>query len=133
MLGSLAIRAHIVEGHLRWVMAMGAVSLSLKCLLNWSLLSYGLLGLTLASSLTWFIVPSAHLWRLRSTLSGVSTWDGWLPIIALTLLCATAAGLWELAVGGPTSLLTPSLIPALLLWASAQGVAFVLLRRGGNR
>ena len=70
MLGGLAVRAHIIEGRLLWVMAMGGLSLLVKIGANVALIGLGLMGLSLASSVVWLLVRSAHLWRLRVTLKG---------------------------------------------------------------
>jgi putative peptidoglycan lipid II flippase len=132
MMGSLAIRAHIIEGNLRWLMVMGAAGLGLKTGLNWSLLSLGVGGLTLASSLTWFVIPSAHLWRLRHTLIEGNDLKPWISSLGLAVLCASFAGGWAQLIGCPERWNSPEVLPGLILWGVAQTLGIALVRRGGT-
>ena len=128
MIGGLAVRAHIIEGRLMWVMKMGGLSLALKVIANAALVSFGLFGLSLASSIMWLIIPSAHLWRLRDTLSQATTRGAWLPLVLLATCCLFIGIGWERFVSPPSSLTDPNTVLCLSMWLLLQGLGLSLLR-----
>jgi putative peptidoglycan lipid II flippase len=120
MLGTLAMRAHVVERRLGLVLALGAVSVVLNATLDAILMpSLGISGLALASSIVWVVVPAAYLAALAPTLRPItqaSQWVGVFAVVALSLLVAAGVEAW----GSPRTFADP------VLWVAAAA-CFVLL------
>jgi putative peptidoglycan lipid II flippase len=122
LMGTLAMRAHIVEGRLRLVMFLGCATLALKIALDAALIGVlGVAGLPLASTLTWTVIHGTYLFQLRHQLRIANRPGAWLATVSLVLACAfTALGV-ELAFGPPRDLQQPA------LWGSAAACSMLLL------
>lgn len=112
LLGILAVRAHVVEGNLRLVFVLGAVSMAANTVLNLMLMPHmGLEGLALATTLNMVLVPGLYLWRLRPHLQVDR--NAWAKTLAVAASAVAIAVFVELGPGAPTELSSP------VLWAAA--------------
>lgn len=122
LLGILAVRAHVVERNLRLIFVLGLISVSVNSAGNALLVvSMGLRGLALSTTLTSFLIPGIYLLALR----GVLDLDGRklaLPLGITASSAALAAGV-ALGPGLPRSWADP------WLWGAAV-LAFGLLAMG---
>jgi putative peptidoglycan lipid II flippase len=130
LIGILAVRAHVVERNLRLVLVLGAVSLSVNCLLNALLIGpMGLSGLALATTLNMVVVPGIYLHQLRGSLAV----EGAGRVGALAGLAALVAIAVELGPGAPRSLADPVLWGAALACVGLLAAGMGLGRRAGGR
>lgn len=129
MLGTLAMRAHVVEHRLRIVFALGLVSVVLNIGLNSIFVRpLGINGLALASSIVWWVVPTLYLWFLRPTLRGVVRWQQWAPVLGIALGSAAIAATIELLDLTPQSISDPTLWLASIPCFALLGAAFLVTR-----
>jgi putative peptidoglycan lipid II flippase len=121
MLGTLSMRAHVVERRLGLVLVLGIVSVLANGVLDAVLVGpMGIDGLALASTLTWVVVPGLYVAFIVPTIRPVARFGDWaaaLGIAAGSLLVAIAV---EVGPGAPESLLD------VTLWAAAVA-CFALL------
>lgn len=116
LVGALLVKAHIVDGRFRLVLALGAASTTANALLNvWLAPRFGLAGLAMSTSLTTLLISVVSWSRLRHPGEPPPRVDrAGLAVLALSTIGAVA--LVDLGVTSPTD-------PRL--WAAA--VPFVLL------
>lgn len=116
LVGALLVKAHIVDGRFRLVLALGAASMVTNVALNVVLAPrLGLAGLALSTSLTTVLVSAVSWSRLRAPGEAVPRVDP----AGVGVLVLSAAGALALVDLGVTSPLDPR------LWAAA--VPFVAL------
>ena len=121
-LGALAMRANLIERRMALVFGLGVVSVVCNAGLDAMLVrSLGLVGVAVASTLVWLVVPSVYLAALWPTLRDVASLRCWSQTIAIAASSAAIAVFVELAHGAPASLTDPWLgaaaVPCFaLLW-----------------
>lgn len=123
-LGALAMKANLLERRLALVFGLGVVSVACNAALDAVLVrSQGLVGVAIASTLIWLVVPAVYLGALWPTLRDVADARAW----SLTLLVAAAslgiALFVEVAHGPPASLTDPWLWAAAVPCAALLGLA----------
>ncbi len=128
MLGTLAMRAHVVEGRLRPIVVLGALSIALNTTLDALLIGpMGIDGLALASTMVWTAAAALYLRGVVPTLRHAG--GRWLPagsIAAASALTAIGVELWW---GPPTSLTDPVLWGAAVVCFGLLGLAVRFTRR----
>jgi putative peptidoglycan lipid II flippase len=113
MLGTLAMRAHVVIGRLRPVLWLGGLSVAANTALDAVLVRpLGAPGLALASSVVWILVPIGYLASLRDVLAGGFDPAAWRRTAIFGGGAILAALLCELG-GAPTSWADPRLVAGL--------------------
>ncbi|MDP2314416.1 MAG: lipid II flippase MurJ [Pseudomonadota bacterium] len=127
LLGALIVKAHIVAGRYRLVLALGALSLALNAALDWLLMpSMGLVGLAIATSITTATVTLVSFARLlpdlRGALPPAQAWNA-------VALAALSAGITLVAVFQG---FTPASVADPALWVAAAPF-FGLLGAGALR
>lgn len=121
LLGALAMRAHVVEGRLKLVFALGIASVAANITLDALLLRpMGIDGLALASSLVWIVVPAGYLLALAPTLRPVARLDRWVAPIAIAAASAGVAVAVEIGWGPPREWLDAR------LWVAATTCVILL-------
>ncbi len=108
LIGALIVKAHIVAGRYRLVLALGALSLGLNTTLDAALMpGFGLVGLAIATSITTAVVTCVAFARLLPDLRGVFPRAQALTAVALAsasgaiTLVATFRGFAPVAVSDP--------------------------------
>ncbi len=131
LLGALIVKAHIVEGRYKLVLALGLLSFVLNAVLDAALLApFGLVGLAMSTTITTGVVTVTSFARLAPDLRGA------LPRGALWTaigLVAASAGLTLLAVATgfrPTSVTDPRLWLASLPFLGLLALGAARARRG---
>ncbi|MCB9777310.1 MAG: hypothetical protein H6742_01935 [Alphaproteobacteria bacterium] len=135
LLGTVVVRAHIVERNLSLVLGLGLVSVLLNAGLNALLVGpMGLDGLALATTLNMLVVPGVYALALARTWrpTGIA-WASWLQAGGIAVLAGLIAVAVELGPGRPTSLTSPVLWAAAVPCVALLGLGFRLTRprRGG--
>jgi putative peptidoglycan lipid II flippase len=127
LLGALIMKAHIVEGRYRLVLALGALSFLLNAALNALLMPrLGLPGLAAATSINTFVVTALSFGALYPSLRGAfPARQGWFA--AGLAACSGALALAALSAG-----FAPSNVRDLDLWAASLPF-FALLGVGAWR
>lgn len=123
-LGSLGMRAALVERRMRLVLWLGLVSAAANVALDAALVGpMGVDGVALGSTILWAVVAGAYLLALAPTLRPVADVPGWLAALGVAAASAGVAIAVEITTGAPRSLLDGS------LWAAAVA-CFALLAVG---
>ncbi len=113
-LGALAMKANVIERRMRLVFGLGVVSVVVNAGLDALFVrALGLVGVAVASTLVWLVVPSLYLAALWPTLKPVTSARAWAPPIAVAAASLAIAVFVELVHGTCDSLADP------WLWASA--------------
>ncbi|MBT3219203.1 MAG: hypothetical protein HN348_08940 [Proteobacteria bacterium] len=122
-LGSLALRANIIEDRLRLIMVLGGISLGLKIIFDALLVGpMGVQGLTLATTLVWLIIPTTYMAALLPTLTAEASPKKWAPVLVIAAASLAIALGVELRSGAVrTTTIWPALV-CLLLWAMGIGL-----------
>jgi putative peptidoglycan lipid II flippase len=127
LLGALVVKAHILDGRIRLVLALGVLSFTMNAALDALLVrAWGLPGLATATSLTTVTVTAISLTFLAPSLRGT------MPSRAVAGAGALAAAAAAFGVGARLAGFAPGRVSDPALWA-ASIPCFVLLAAGALR
>ena len=126
LLGTLALRAHIVERNLALVLALGVASVTINFTLNAMLIGpLGLVGLALSTSVGATLIATIWVLCLVPVLP-TGLVHRWMPSLGIALASMAVAIVCELTLGPPMSFSDPGLwlasVPCFLLLAVAVAV-----------
>ena len=106
--GSLAMKANVIERRMPLVFVLGAVSALGNAGLDAVLVrSFGLIGVAIASTALWFVVPALYLLALWPTLRAVATVRTWAAALAVVAASTAIAGGIEWSHGTCASAMDP--------------------------
>jgi len=110
LLGTMAIRAHVIRGRLWLVFWLGVGSAVHNAGWNLALMGpMGLEGIALATTVNMFVIQGLLLWLLRTDLAAEVSAVPWLPVGAIAGLSVLVAAAVEWQVGPPLSVTAPAL------------------------
>jgi putative peptidoglycan lipid II flippase len=123
LLGAAAMRAHVLEGRLRLVFALGVLSVLANAAFDGLLLHLGVNGLALSSTITWILVPGVYVAALIPTIREAAAGDRW-PVVGLVVAASlVVATVVECGPGAPTRLTDPALALAAIACFTLLGLA----------